>query len=70
MPVNPELTEDERGLLEALLLVGSLAKFFHTPIPFFLNLDDSEFQMWLEIMEEISRRDSEAMEKSMKKGGA
>jgi len=69
MPLNPNLTEAERLEAEMLMAVGRLAKYFHTPIPFFMDLDPVELNLWLEIMDELITQENKAIEKEMKKGG-
>ena len=67
MPINPNLTETERLEAEMLLAIGRLSRFFHTPIPFFMDMDPVELNLWLDIMDEIIIQENKAYEKEAAK---
>ena len=58
-PLTPE--EEAKIIGERALLLGTLAKFFHTPIHYFEALDDVELDLWTQTMEEYGRRQDEAV---------
>lgn len=60
---TPEEEEEKRGQL--LLTLGHLARFFKTPIPFFFDLNTYELEDWVQVMNEIIRRENEANQKAM-----
>ncbi len=65
MPIREDLPEDERAIAELMVTIGQLARFFKTPIPFFLGLDQYDLTLWIEVMDEIIRRENKESERAM-----
>ena len=51
---------------ELFLVIGELARFFHTPLPVWFDMDVSEINLWVEVMNELRRREAKAMEEASK----
>ena len=63
-PLDPE-----RARGELMLMLGVLARFFKTPLDYWENKTPQELRDWWEVMEEIARREAEALEKQKPKAG-
>lgn len=52
-----------------MLMLGVLARFFKTPLDYWENKTPQELRDWWEVMEEIARREAEALERQKPRAG-
>lgn len=57
------LPDPERARGELMLMLGVLARYFRTPLDYWENKTPQELRDWWEVMEEIARREAEALER-------
>lgn len=51
------------------MTLGALARYFKTPIPFFLDQTPPALDEWVEVMNEMIRREEDEMRKATRAQG-